>query len=145
MNLDEWYNGTNIHFTDSTDGVMLAFFDFCHEAGASKCAFYDSSPAAIQNRLDTLYTRLRTNPIQVLPSAANGTSGFTISRPEIITYSDVKYMVIMSLYQPIRFWPTEALILSELEKGNGVPFLKYNIDRGHRASAFSCSCGKSVV
>ncbi|KAH9216707.1 prolyl aminopeptidase-like protein [Leptodontidium sp. 2 PMI_412] len=140
VNLDEWYNGTSIHFTDSTDGVMLAFFDFCHKAGPSKCAFYAYSPAAIQERLESLYSRLRMNPVQVLPSSVNTTTGFSIPRPEIIAYSDVKYMVIAALYQPRLFWPKEAQILSELDKGNGVPFLEYTIERGHRRTPFSCSC-----
>ncbi|PVH75165.1 hypothetical protein DL98DRAFT_562512 [Cadophora sp. DSE1049] len=128
VNLDEWYNGTSIHFTDSTDSVMLA------------CAFYAPSPAAIQDRLESLYARLRKHPIQVLPDSINSTTGFSIPRPEIITYSDVNYMVIYALYQPRLFWPKEAQILSELDKGNGVPFLEYAIERGHRQAPFSCSC-----
>ncbi|KAG4429834.1 hypothetical protein IFR05_014685 [Cadophora sp. M221] len=140
VNLDEWYNGTSIHFTDSTDGVMLAFFDFCHRAGPSRCAFYAPSPAAIQGRLKSLYSKLRMHPMQVLPSSVNTTSGLTIPRPEIITYSDVKYMVIAALYQPRLLWPKEAQILSELDRGNGIPFLKYTIERGHRPKPFSCSC-----
>ncbi|KAH7381017.1 TAP-like protein-domain-containing protein [Cadophora sp. MPI-SDFR-AT-0126] len=140
VNLDEWYNGTSIHFTDSTDSVMLAFFDFCYAAGPAKCAFYAPSPAAIQARLDSLYARLRKHPIMVLPDFVNNTIEFSIPRPEIITYSDVNYMVIYALYQPRLFWPKEAQILSELDKGNGVPFLEYAIQRGHRQPPFSCSC-----
>lgn len=140
MNLDEWYNGTSIHFTDSTDDIMLAFFEFCHEAGPSKCAFWSTSPKAIQDRLESLYDRLRKHPIQIIPRSVNTTSGFSIPRPEMITYSDVKYMVIFSLYQPRLFWPKEAEILSELDKGNGVPFLEYAIDREHRQRPFSCTC-----
>lgn len=49
-------------------------------------------------------------------------------------------MVIYALYQPRLFWPKEAQILSELEKGNGAPFLEYAVERGHRQAPFSCSC-----
>ena len=119
---------------------MVAFFDLCHAAGPTRCAFYAPSPAAIQYRLESLYARLRKQPIQVFPDFLNITTGFSIPRPEIITYSDVNYMVIYALYQPRLFWPKEAQILSELEKGNGAPFLEYAIERGHRQTPFSCSC-----
>ncbi|RDW82493.1 putative alpha beta hydrolase fold family protein [Coleophoma cylindrospora] len=143
VNYSEWYNGTGIHYTDNTDHVMQAFFDLCHKSGPEKCAFYSSTPTLIQQRLEDLYLRLRKYPLQVLPSETATTSRMQdigLSSPEIITYSDVKFAVIYSLYQPLFFFSSLATVLAALDEGDGLPFLEMSIYRGYRQPSFSCSC-----
>lgn len=146
MNYSEWYNGTGIHYTDSTDHVMQAFFDLCHQAGPEKCDFYSSTPALIQERLENLYSKLRKYPLQVL-SSENGTAAHMqnigLTGPEIITYSEVKHAVIYSLYQPLLFFSSLATVLAALDEGMGLPFLEMAIDRGYRQPGFSCACDSS--
>ncbi|KAF7869711.1 hypothetical protein EAF04_004495 [Stromatinia cepivora] len=71
VNYSEWCNGTGIHYIDDTDKVMLVFFDLCHKAGPDNCAFYDATPAAIQERLQHIHTKLQKYPLQVFPTANN--------------------------------------------------------------------------
>lgn len=67
-----------------------------------------------------------------------------LAQPEIISYSDVKSAVIMSLYQPVLFFPQLARVLQALEEGNGLLFLEMAISRGYRSPAFSCNCDSSI-
>lgn len=142
VNYSEWYNGTGIHYTEDTDKVMLAFFEFCHEAGPQNCAFYASTPAAIQRRLEDIYAKLRRYPLQVF-SYTNNTvelQSLGITRPKVITYSEVKNAVIYSLYQPLLFFPQLAEALASLEVDDGIPFLKMAVARGYIPPSFSCGC-----
>ncbi|KAA8570852.1 hypothetical protein EYC84_000243 [Monilinia fructicola] len=142
VNYSEWYNGTGIHYTEDTDKVMLAFFEFCHAAGPQNCAFYSSTPAAIQRRLEDIYAKLRRYPLQVF-SYTNNTvelQSLGITRPKVITYSEVKNAVIYSLYQPLLFFPQLAEALASLEVDDGIPFLKMAVARGYIPPSFSCGC-----
>lgn len=121
---------------------MLAFFDLCHKAGSKNCAFYDTTPAAIQQRLEGIYTKLQTYPLQVFPTA-NTTmelQSLGITRPKVITYSEVKNAVIYSLYQPLAVFPQLAEVLAALEANDGLPFLKMAIAHGYIPPSFSCGC-----
>jgi hypothetical protein len=40
----EWYSNL-----DNTDAVLLSFFEFCHQAGPSKCPLYGSTVPNIRN------------------------------------------------------------------------------------------------
>ncbi|KAL3426826.1 hypothetical protein PVAG01_00335, partial [Phlyctema vagabunda] len=144
----EWYNSTGIHFVEGTDAVMLAFYDLCHLSGPEKCAFHAPAPEDIFFRLEDLYDRLRRTPLQVLPSleVENQIAGKpVVTEPELISYSDVKFAVIMSLYQPVLFFPELARALAALEEGDGIPFLEMVISRGYRQDKFSCNCGNQVI
>ncbi|APA12989.1 hypothetical protein sscle_10g077590 [Sclerotinia sclerotiorum 1980 UF-70] len=145
VNYSEWYNGTGIHYIDDTDKVMLAFFDLCHKAGPDNCAFHDATPAAIQERLEDIYTKLRKYPLQVFPTTNNTMElqSLGITRPKIITYSEVKNAVIYSLYQPLLVFPQLSEALAALEANDGIPFLKLAIAQGYISPSFSCSYDSS--
>ncbi|KAF7922675.1 hypothetical protein EAE99_007252 [Botrytis elliptica] len=142
VNYSEWYNGTGIHYIEDTDKVMLAFFDLCHKAGPQKCALYASTPIAIQERLEGIYIKLRKYPLQVFPTKNNTMElqSLGITRPKVLTYSDVKNAVIYSLYQPLALFPHLAKALAALEADDGIPFLKMAIAQGHIQPSFTCSC-----
>ncbi|RAL65630.1 hypothetical protein DID88_005302 [Monilinia fructigena] len=130
-NYYEWYNGTGIHYNEDTHKVMLAFFQFCHAAGPQNCAFYASTLAEIQGRLEDIYTKLRRFPLQVFPYTNNTVElqYLGITRPKVITYSEVKRAVIYSLFQPLLFFPELAEALASLEVDYGISFLKMAIAR----------------
>ncbi|KAF7925507.1 uncharacterized protein EAE98_006732 [Botrytis deweyae] len=142
VNYSEWYNGTGIHYIEDTDKVMLAFFDLCHKAGPQKCALYASTPIAIQERLEGIYIKLRKYPLQVFPTTNNTMElqSLGITRPKVLTYSDVKNAVIYSLYQPLALFHHLAKALAALEADDGIPFLKMAIAQGHIQPSFTCSC-----
>ena len=142
VNYSEWYNGTGIHYIEDTDKVMLAFFDLCHKAGPQKCALYASTPIAIQERLESIYTKLQKYPLQVFPTTNNTMElqSLGITRPKVLTYSDVKNSVIYSLYQPLALFSHFAKALAALEADDGIPFLKLAIAQGHIQPSFTCGC-----
>lgn len=109
-----------------TEKVMASFYAYCSEAGPELCAFHTgSTPADISERLATLTTALKRQPLPV-PDALTG--------GEIVTSSDVKMMLFRSFYKPIYTFPEVARILADLEKGDGksiVAFIK---------AGFDCNC-----
>lgn len=115
----EWYLGEHINFIRDTDKVMKYFYETCHEAGPLNCAFYQSSPEAIEDRHWKLLDSLRVNPV-LLPA---GESGPEV--PELVTYSKIKRLTSTTLYRPNYFFKPYAEILAALEKGDAQPYYKF--------------------
>ncbi|KFY96087.1 hypothetical protein V498_02908 [Pseudogymnoascus sp. VKM F-4517 (FW-2822)] len=131
VNYKEWMANNSTTFSSDSDKVMAGFYKYCHLAGLSGCAFYRSTPEAIEERLDALLERLRRQPI-VAPLTLH-----IADLPEVINYSSVKQLVSASLYLPISMFPTLARILASLDKGDGAEFINY-----YSASQqpLSCDC-----
>lgn len=131
VNYNEWMANNSTTFSSDSDKVMAAFYKYCHLAGPSGCAFYRSTPEAIEERLDALLERLKRQPI-VAPLTLH-----VADLPEVIHYSSVKQLVYSSLYMPILMFPTLARILASLDKGDGAEFIDY-----YSASQkpLSCDC-----
>ncbi|KFZ02270.1 hypothetical protein V500_00266 [Pseudogymnoascus sp. VKM F-4518 (FW-2643)] len=131
VNYNEWMANNSTTFSRDSDKVMAAFYKYCHLAGPSGCAFYRSTPEAIEERLDALLDRLRRQPI-VAPLTLH-----VADLPEVIYYSSVRQLVYASLYLPISMFPTLARIHASLDKGDGAEFINY-----YSASQqpLSCDC-----
>ena len=131
VNYKEWMANNSTTFSSDSDKVMAGFYQYCHLAGPSGCAFYRSTPEAIEERLDALLERLKRQPI-VAPLTLR-----VADLPEVIYYSSVKQLVYASLYLPISMFPTLARILASLDKGDGAEFISY-----YSASQkpLSCDC-----
>ncbi|KAE8441236.1 hypothetical protein EG329_005600 [Mollisiaceae sp. DMI_Dod_QoI] len=113
----EFSEGAGTHFLVDTDAVMGAFYTYCHRAGSSLCAFYASSPETIEARLGDLLADIKIHPV-IVPASPS-----LSSRPEIVSYSKVRRMIMSSLYRPLVVFPSLAEALAALEKGDGRPFL----------------------
>ncbi|KAH8887118.1 alpha/beta-hydrolase [Thozetella sp. PMI_491] len=122
VDLKEWYFGKYINFLHDTDKVMDAFYEFCHQAGPERCAFYRDTTEAIKSRLDALIESMRTKPV-VVPSSADGPE-----MPEVITYSRLRRLISTMLYQPVWFFRSCAEIFAELERGEGQLFYEFYRD-----------------
>lgn len=118
----EWYTLNQVGMLHDTDKIMEAFFEFCHKAGPEKCAFYASSPAAIEKRYFDLLANLKEAPV-LIPTLASGNGP---SMPELVTYSKLLLLVRTCLYRPIHKFPPLAHAMAALEEGNGLPFYKMN-------------------
>ncbi|KFY31230.1 hypothetical protein V493_01285 [Pseudogymnoascus sp. VKM F-4281 (FW-2241)] len=131
VNYEEWMANNSTTFSSDSDKVMASFYKYCHLAGPSGCAFYRSTPEAIEESLDALLERLKRQPI-VAPLTLH-----IADLPEVIYYSSVKQLVSASLYLPISMFPTLARILASLDKGDGAEFISY-----YSASQkpLSCDC-----
>ncbi|ERF75396.1 hypothetical protein EPUS_00189 [Endocarpon pusillum Z07020] len=93
-----------------TDKVMDAFYKYCFEAG-SLCPLYDrAGPEAIKSSLSGFLQMVQENPIVAVDSSGSLT-------PDILTYSDIRRFIFMSLYSPVRNFPGLAFLLDQLRNG----------------------------
>lgn len=100
---------------------MEAFYEYYHATGAELCSFYESSPEAIEAKLDGLLETLKVQPIVVSPSQEE--NGPLV--PQKVSYSAVKRLVSAMLYQPYFERPTFSDILTGLDKGNSCPYYNH--------------------
>ncbi|OBT56517.1 hypothetical protein VE04_04263 [Pseudogymnoascus sp. 24MN13] len=131
VNYQEWMANNSTTFSRDSDKVMAGFYKYCHLAGPSGCAFYRSTPEAIEERLDALLERLKRQPI-VAPLTLH-----IADLPEVIYYSSVRQLISASLYQPVLMFPTLARILESLDKGDGAEFINYY---SSSQKPLSCDC-----
>ncbi|KAF8851821.1 hypothetical protein BDZ45DRAFT_750218 [Acephala macrosclerotiorum] len=108
--------GAGTHFRVDTDAVMDAFYTYCHKAGLLLCAFSSDSSQAIETHLDNLLADIKVHPVIIPASPTN-------PRPEIISYSKVRRMIVSAFYRPFVVFPSLAEVLAALEKGDGRPFI----------------------
>ena len=98
-----------------TEKVMQSFYDSCSAAGPDRCALAikGAEAADIQARVNRILTKLWHNPLPVVGTI-----------PEVISYSDVKNLIFASLYTPLGSFRYVAILLSEVERGDGTNFAK---------------------
>lgn len=83
-----WQNGTYFDSIRDADGVMDAFYANCAKAGASKCAIWEKSAAAVSRRLDLILSAVRRDPLP-LPSGS------------VVTEDAALGLFFNSLYTPL--------------------------------------------
>lgn len=127
----EWHWQSYINFLHDTDKVMMAFYDFCHKAGPSKCDFYAPSPKAIEQRLGKLLDQIRKHPVIVSVDESGS------DMPQLITWSHVKRLTSAALYRPIFMFKKFASVLKALEGGDGLPF--YQLINSEKSAPPICS------
>lgn len=91
--------------------AMLSFYTYCAYLGPEQCklAKSDSSFDMIKIRVDSILQSLYHQPLPV----------YSVNGPEIITYSDLRNLIFLSLYSPTLLFPAVAEILHALEQGSG--------------------------
>lgn len=112
---------------------MDAFYHFCHLAGPDRCAFFSTSPEAIEYRLNRLLANLKSHPI-VVPAPAQKPG-----LPVLASYSSLERLISTALYQPVRIIPSLARILHAIEGGDGRPLVGFLSEMGLQTQ-FSCEC-----
>ncbi|KAH8430610.1 alpha/beta hydrolase [Aspergillus melleus] len=113
----DYYSGNWLKNIQDADEVYKSFFEYCHEAGPTKCALAGDSAEEIKARIDELIERLKTNPVPALASANRP--------PDMITYTDVKNMITNALYEPMDEFETMAQLLADLLRNNGSSFADF--------------------
>lgn len=121
VDYEEWFNGAHINSVRDADAIMEAFYNLCHQAGPSKCAFYGPSPSDIKARHSAILQRLRVSPTIYMPAQGVGSSAL----PELVTYSKIRKLAVTSLYRPNRYFTPLAEILAALEQGDGGPYYAF--------------------
>ncbi|USP77260.1 uncharacterized protein yc1106_04534 [Curvularia clavata] len=91
--------------------VLSSFYTFCFNAGPTQCplATANSSVTDIEERVQKIVKSLYHDPLPIISN----------SGPDFLTWSDVKMLVISSLYLPRSLFPFIAGILADIEAGGG--------------------------
>ncbi|KAG5653159.1 hypothetical protein H0H81_002001 [Sphagnurus paluster] len=109
LDMEDYYKtlwATNLLDTDKT---MNTFYATCHSAGPTQCAFYAPTPAQIAANLSSLYTTIRARPVPVRTALSYG----------LVDYTRLRLTLLTALCSPWADWPTLAVALADLARGNG--------------------------
>jgi pimeloyl-ACP methyl ester carboxylesterase len=111
---DDYYNADWLKNLQDADKIIRQFCQYCAMAGPEKCPLYTgtgTSHVEAEVGLNQILANIKRNPIPVAASNMRG--------PEVITYTDVKLMMVNALYEPYRQIEQAFEILSLLAQGNG--------------------------
>lgn len=129
---DHYYEGGGESSILDADAIFDRFFHYCDAAGPDKCPFYmEGGPSEIKSAYDAIESSLRATPIPVAASRNHG--------PEVITWSDLKVIQRISVYQPLRAFPVLARFLADLKRGDGSSMTAFKHAR-HPVTCLSEEC-----
>lgn len=111
----DWYRGNWAAPHSVADLIRDKFTEYCFQAGPLRCPFFTgTSPSDIKESFQSLFTKLKDNPVGVPGDATRG--------PQIITWTDAKYLVWMAMYSPLARFDQVATLLADLRDGTGIEF-----------------------
>ena len=111
----DYYRGEWLHNFQDTDAVIESFWENCDKAGPELCVLYTAGgQSGIKQRFQRIVISLQGNPIGVV-------GGGSIA-PDLITYSDLLWTIRQAVYAPLKYWPTLAALLIDIESRNGTAF-----------------------
>ncbi|KAI5198618.1 hypothetical protein E4T39_06665 [Aureobasidium subglaciale] len=126
-NAPDYFFGPWFSALADADAILDRFFSHCHSAGPELCSFHSSTPELIKKNYETLLEEIRKQPRIVLGSKSRG--------PDVVTWSDVKSMLHLAIYQPLLYSPLVADLLTSISPtGNGSFFADY------KAAANTITC-----
>jgi pimeloyl-ACP methyl ester carboxylesterase len=133
VDLDGYYDG-DVESSSITDADIIfdKFFDYCHAAGPEGCPFHvPGGPSEIKSAYQALESQIRNRSV---PVAASSTRG-----PEVITWTDLKTIQRISVYQPLLVFPHLAQSLADLKLGDGSSMAAFK-QRNRQLSCLSDEC-----
>ncbi|OJJ94791.1 hypothetical protein ASPACDRAFT_127954 [Aspergillus aculeatus ATCC 16872] len=112
VDADKYYFDDGLSAIEDADAIFDRFAQYCDTVGPEQCPFYISggAPAIKQAYLD-LEDALYNASLPVIASPTRG--------PELVTWSDLKNILRLAMYQPIQGFPPLAQFASELARGDG--------------------------
>lgn len=135
VDLDKYYTGIGANSVVDADAIFDRFFHYCHEAGPLVCPFHISGgPDSIKAAYYDVEAQILNASLPVPASATRG--------PEVITWTDLKTIQRISVYQPLIVFPTLAQFLSELVQNNGSSMATFK-QRKRQPSCLSEECLRS--
>lgn len=106
----EWL--TNLQ---DTDKIVTKFGEYCDRAGPKKCLLYtEGGTQAIRKKFEDTVDSLYKKPV--------GVPAIGSVAPDLITYSDVMWVIRQAFYGPVQFFPNLASLLNDLSNRNGTSF-----------------------
>jgi len=109
--------------------VISSFFEFCHQAGPSKCPLYAPTVAEIQQRVGTIVDSLSQAPIPI---------PFQSKSPVVLTKKMIRRLMFMSTYSPLAMFKVVADGLIAIETYNLTTL--GNLIESYSDSNVECNC-----
>ncbi|PWY86662.1 proteinase [Aspergillus heteromorphus CBS 117.55] len=132
VDADKYYLGDGHSAIEDADAIFDRFTQYCDAVGADGCPFYrEGGPAAIKASYLALDRALYNRSVPVPSSTMRG--------PEVVTWSDLKHIIRIAMYQPLSGFPLLAEYASELVNGNGAPLADFKVG-GRSPSCPSSQC-----
>ncbi|KAH8691642.1 TAP-like protein-domain-containing protein [Talaromyces proteolyticus] len=132
VDLHKYYSGEGVNSVIDADAIFDRFFYYCDMAGSVACPFYvNGGPASIKSAYYAIQSQLLNASIPVSASSSRG--------PEVVTWTDLKTIQRISVYQPLSVFPLFAKILSELRDKNGSSLATFK-QRNRKPSCLSDEC-----
>ncbi|KAL2816499.1 TAP-like protein-domain-containing protein [Aspergillus granulosus] len=130
---DKYYSGVGPEPVGDADAIFDKFAIYCDQVG-EQCPFYAAGgPAAIQKSYKELENVLLNSSMSVLPSQTRG--------PEVATWTDLKTVLRIAVYQPLAGFSFLADIASNLLKGDGAKLADYK----HARRSPTCPSDECLV
>lgn len=114
---------------EDTDAVLASFFTFCHQAGPKKCSMYGPTVAAIQKRVDEIFTTLEQAPIPI-PFSSKG--------PVILTRKMLHEFMFLASYAPLKHFVDLADLLVAIDTHDVATLT--NLTDTHLTGSVECNC-----
>ena len=135
VNIDYYYTGKGSGNLVDADSIFDRFSVYCDAVGAAGCGMYAvGGSAAIKNSMIDLLETLKSESVPVMASATRG--------PEVVTWTDVMGLVRISMYMPLKVFPSVARMLGDLKNGDGSAMADFK-QQGRIPSCVSDECKSS--
>ncbi|KAJ5132081.1 Peptidase S33 tripeptidyl aminopeptidase-like C-terminal [Penicillium atrosanguineum] len=132
VNMDKYYEGRGPSAIADADAIFSRFGHYCNAVGSNDCPlFVEGGAQAILDAYWSLEDQLLNMSMPVMASATRG--------PEVVTWTDVKAILRVAVYQPLLAFPVLAYHMSELMKGNPVTLADFK-HRSHFSVCPSSEC-----
>ncbi|KAJ5448442.1 hypothetical protein N7445_003263 [Penicillium cf. griseofulvum] len=134
VDMVKYYKGKGPNIVADADAIFDRFGQYCNEAGPVGCPFYiQGGPDAIKAAYWQLEQGILNASIPVIASTERG--------PEVVTWTDIKNIQRVAIYQPLIAFPVLAERMTELGKGNAVPMADFK----HGSQFGACPSNKCSI
>ncbi|KAL4963978.1 putative proteinase [Aspergillus stella-maris] len=117
----KYYTGVGPEPIGDADAIFEKFAIYCEAAGDDCPFFAAGGPTAIKEAYMELENSLLNSSMAVLPSKTRG--------PEVVTWTDLRTILRISIYQPLAGFAYLATIANDLARGDGSGLADFKLSR----------------
>ncbi|KAL4972940.1 TAP-like protein-domain-containing protein [Aspergillus desertorum] len=133
VDADKYYTGVGPDPIGDADSIFDRFALYCNEVEEACPLYAARGPAAIRKTYEELESSLYNSSMAVLPSEIRG--------PEVVTWSDLKTVLRISIYQPLAGFTYLAGIAGDLLKEDGSKLADFK----HARRSPSCPTDECLI
>ncbi|KAL4924855.1 putative proteinase [Aspergillus undulatus] len=121
VDAEKYYTGVGPEPIGDADAIFDKFALYCDAAGEECPVFAEGGPTAIKASYSDLENSLLNSSMAVLPTKTRG--------PEVVTWTDLRTVLRISIYQPLAGFAFLAEIASDLARGDGSALAEFKLGR----------------